>query len=286
MQQEPSKEPVNETLKNSSEESNDSAPKNTGTLQKQLNLFLIALSFFTRIPVPAWVDFDSEKLNQASRYFGVVGLLVGGLSAAVFWASQFVLPNNVAVILAIIMGVLVTGGFHEDGLADTADGFGGGWKVADKLRIMKDSRIGTYGSLALVLCLLLKWQLLVEIALYSPIKAVVAIIVAHSLSRVVAASIIYSEQYVTEDDGSKSKPLAQHQQMNDLLILCLSGFVVLACLNGMVAFVLLLILATLRQALIWGFKRQIGGYTGDTLGAAQQISELFCYGIFLSIGLN
>ncbi|MFS1437535.1 adenosylcobinamide-GDP ribazoletransferase [Shewanella sp. 10N.286.48.A6] len=275
-----------EGAKNQSDETDHQAPKSGSTLKKQLNLLLIALSFFTRIPVPAWVDFDSEKLNQASRYFGVIGLFVGSISAAVFWVSQFVLPNGVAVILAMITGVLVTGGFHEDGLADTADGFGGGWKVADKLRIMKDSRIGTYGTLALVLCLLLKWQLLVEIALYSPINAVVAIVVAHGLSRVLAGSIIFSGQYVTEDDGSKSKPLAQHQHINDLLILCLSGFVVLACLNGVVAFGLLLLLVLLRQALIWGGNRQIGGYTGDTLGAAQQIAELLCYGAILVIGLN
>ncbi len=259
---------------------------NMGWFRKQLNLLLIAMSFFTRIPIPAWVEFDSDKLNKASRYFGVVGVIVGVLSAAVFWLSQFILPNSVAVILAIIASVLITGGFHEDGLADTADGFGGGWKVADKLKIMKDSRIGTYGTLAVGLTLLLKWQLLVEIALYSPLKAAIALIVAHSLSRVVAASMIFSEQYVTEDDGSKSKPLAQHQHINDLLILCLSGFAVLACLNGLVAFVLLLALVALRQLLIWGFNRQIGGYTGDTLGAAQQISELMCYCIMLTIGLN
>ncbi len=255
-------------------------------LKKQLNLLLIAVSFFTRIPIPNWVEFDSEKLNKASRYFGVVGLLVGAMSASVFWLSQLVLPNGVAVILAIIASVLMTGGFHEDGLADTADGFGGGWKVADKLRIMKDSRIGTYGTLAVGLTLLLKWQLLVEIALYSPLKAAIALIVAHPLSRVVAASMIFSEQYVTEDDGSKSKPLAQYQHINDLLILCLSGFVVLACLNGVLAFVLLLALVATRQLLVWGFNRQIGGYTGDTLGAAQQVSEIVCYCIILTIGLS
>ncbi|OBT07874.1 adenosylcobinamide-GDP ribazoletransferase [Vibrio sp. UCD-FRSSP16_10] len=262
----------------------------TNWFKKQLNLLLIAVSFFTRIPIPKWVEFDSEKLNKASRYFGVVGLLVGLISAFVFWLSQFVLPNSVSIILAMMASVLATGGFHEDGLADTADGFGGGWKVADKLRIMKDSRIGTYGTLSVGLTLLLKWQLLVEIASYSPLSVVIALIAAHPLSRVVAASLIFSEQYVTEDDGSKSKPLAQHQHINDLLILCASGAVVLACLIGVFPFVvslcLLLALVVTRQVLIWGFNRQIGGYTGDTLGAAQQISELVCYIIILSIGLS
>ncbi|CAM2838990.1 adenosylcobinamide-GDP ribazoletransferase [Vibrio rarus] len=256
----------------------------------QLNLLLIAVSFFTRIPIPKWVEFDGDKLNKASRYFAVVGLLVGLVSAAVFWLCQYVLPNGVSVVLAMMASVMVTGGFHEDGLADTADGFGGGWEVADKLRIMKDSRIGTYGTLSVGLTLLLKWQLLVEIAAFNPVYAVVALIAAHCLSRVVAASIIYSEQYVSEDNGSKSKPLAQFQHINDLLILCVTGLIVLGGLSGILTLtlscILLLTLVVTRQLLVWGFHRQIGGYTGDTLGAAQQVSELVCYIIILTIGLS
>lgn len=252
---------------------------------RQLNLFFVALSFFTRLPIPSWVVIDAEKLNKSSRFFGVVGLVIGLISALVFWLVQFILPASIAVLVAMIAGVIATGGFHEDGLADTADGFGGGWTVEEKLLIMKDSRLGSYGALAIGLVLLLKWQLLVELALYSPMAAISGFIVAHTLSRVVAASLIFSEKYVRDDSG-KSKPLAQHQSLNDLFILLASGIFVLLWLNGVAAFVLFIILWGVRFLLGSLFRSQIGGYTGDTLGAAQQVSEVVCYLVILAVGLS
>ncbi|QIR15418.1 adenosylcobinamide-GDP ribazoletransferase [Shewanella aestuarii] len=253
---------------------------------RQLTLFFVALSFFTRLPIPSWVTVDAEKLNKSSRYFGVVGLLIGVITGAIFWLAQLILPASVAVLLAMVVGVLLTGGFHEDGLADTADGFGGGWSVADKLKIMKDSRLGSYGALAIGLALLLKWQLLVELALFSPMAAVTGLVVANTLSRVLASSLIFSEQYVRDDDSAKSKPLAEQQSLNDLFILLASGLFVLLWLNGVVAFSLFIILWCVRFLLANFFRRQIGGYTGDTLGAAQQISELVCYLVILAVGLS
>lgn len=253
---------------------------------RQLNLFFVALSFFTRIPIPSWVVINSEELNKASRYFGVVGLVIGLICATVFWLAQVVLPASIAILLAMITSVFVTGGFHEDGLADTADGLGGGWTVADKLRIMKDSRLGSYGALALVLVLLLKWQLLVELALYSPMAAVSALIVGHTLSRVLASSLIFSGQYVRDEDSSKSKPIAENQQLNDLFILLASGIFVLLWLNGVVAFVLFISMWLVRILLGGFFRKQIGGYTGDTLGAAQQVGEVCCYLVMLTFGLS
>ncbi|QBF83869.1 adenosylcobinamide-GDP ribazoletransferase [Shewanella maritima] len=252
----------------------------------QLNLLLVALSFFTRIPVPKWVDYGDDNLNRASRYFGMVGLLVGALSALVFYLAQLVLPIGVAVMLSMIASVLITGGFHEDGLADTADGFGGGWTLEDKLNIMKDSRLGTYGALALVLTLALKWQLLIELALYSPWVACSALVVAHTLSRVLASSMIFTENYVQDIDVSKVKPLANEQHINDLMILLLTGLAVLFCLPSVAGFSLLVGLYILRQLLCFGFNRQIGGYTGDTLGASQQVAEIVCYMILLAVGFN
>ena len=252
---------------------------------RQLNLFFVALSFFTRLPIPSWVVIDAEKLNKSSRFFGVVGLVIGLISALVFWLVQLILPASIAVLVAMVVGVIATGGFHEDGLADTADGFGGGWTVEEKLLIMKDSRLGSYGALAIGLALLLKWQLLVELALYSPMAAISGFIVAHTLSRVVAASLIFSEKYVRDDSG-KSKPLAQHQSLNDLFILLASGIFVLLWLNGFAAFALFIILWGVRFLLGSLFRGQIGGYTGDTLGAAQQVSEIVCYLVILAVGLS
>jgi adenosylcobinamide-GDP ribazoletransferase len=251
---------------------------------KESDLFFVAMGFFTRIPMPRWVEVDAEKLGKSSRYFGLVGLLVGIICALVFWLSQLLWPASVASLLAMVVGVVLTGAFHEDGLANTADGLGGGRTAADKLRIMKDSRLGGYGALVLILVLLLKWQLLVELALYDPVAAATALILGHTLSRVLAASIIFSETYVRDDDSSKSRPLAQHQGINELFILLLSGFLVLFWLKGLAAFSLLLILFGLRYLLVGVFRRQIGGYTGDVLGAAQQISEVVCYLVLLSVG--
>ncbi|BDM65704.1 adenosylcobinamide-GDP ribazoletransferase [Shewanella sp. NFH-SH190041] len=244
--------------------------------QQELTLFAVAVGFFTRVPVSASIFTDQERLNRASRYFALVGTAIGAICALVYLVAAEIWPVPVAVVLVMITSVVLTGGFHEDGLADTADGFGGGWRVADKLRIMKDSRLGSYGALALVLVLLLKWQLLLTLAQAQSGDMVLALILGHTLSRAVAASLIYSEQYVRDEDG-KSKPLAQHQHVNDLWVLILTAVPGLLWLSGTEIFVLVAVLLLTRWLLVIGMRRQIGGYTGDTLGAAQQITELTVY---------
>ncbi|BAJ00628.1 adenosylcobinamide-GDP ribazoletransferase [Shewanella violacea] len=260
-------------------------------LRRELTLFFIAMGFFTRIPMPTWVKVDADNLNKASRYFGLVGVLVGAISALVYEVSMYALPTSISIILALIAGVAVTGSFHEDGLADTADGFGGGWTVADKLKIMKDSRIGTYGTVTLLLSMILKYMLLLELALYDPENVIAALILGHCLSRVLAASIIFTETYVSdayasegvsEEKSSKSKPLAESQTANELAILLVTGALAL-WLSGLGAAILIAAgLFVLRWILVALFRRQIGGYTGDTLGAAQQVSELVFYMLLLA----
>ncbi|CAM3945672.1 adenosylcobinamide-GDP ribazoletransferase [Shewanella aquimarina] len=252
---------------------------------RELNLFFIAMGFFTRIPMPAWVKVDNERLNQASRYFALVGVLVGGLCALVYSLATQVLPISVAILLAMATGLLLSGGFHEDGLADTADGFGGGWQVQDKLTIMKDSRVGTYGVLALVISLLFKFVLLSEIALFDGDLVMAALVVGHCLSRMVAASLIFTETYVRDDDSSKSKPLAQSQTPNELGILLLTGILTLWLSGIASALSLCLVLLAARHLLVRSYRRQIGGYTGDVLGATQQVIELLCYLFILVISL-
>ena len=250
----------------------------------QLDLFFIALGFFSQIPIPHWVEVNEAKLNKSSRYFGLVGLVIGSIVASVFWTAQLYLPPSIAVMLSMIISVLITGAFHEDGLADTADGFGGGWKVEDKLQIMKDSRLGSYGVLSLILIIGLKWQLLVELALYDPKYTFTAIIASHCLSRILAASIIFTEEYVRDTDLAKAKPLASQQGWDELLILMATGLIVLFFLNGILAISLLLFLSFLRYLMVIWFRKQIEGYTGDTIGAAQQISEVLIYLLMLLLG--
>ncbi|ABL98970.1 adenosylcobinamide-GDP ribazoletransferase [Shewanella amazonensis] len=252
------------------------------TFKRELELFLLALTFFTRIPVPVKLDYSGEGLNRASRYFGLVGTLVGLIAALVFYLTQFIFPASVAVVLAMIATVLLTGGFHEDGLADTADGFGGAFERERKLEIMKDSRVGSYGSLALMLALLLKFQLLSELALYSVSSVAGGLVLGHTLSRAFAASIIFNHTYVREDAESKAKPLAQSMHWDEVLFLVLSAGVICLLLTGVGATLVILVTLFVARSLLARWQsRHIGGYTGDTLGACQQILELVVYLVLL-----
>src|ERR1700733_12611403 len=126
----------------------------------ELRYFFTALGYFTRVPVPRWVGYEPHYLDAAARYFPLVGVLIGGLSALVYLAALHVFPAGVAVLLSMAATLLVTGAFHEDGLADCADAFGGAYNREDVLRIMHDSRIGAFGAIALIVVLALKWQTL------------------------------------------------------------------------------------------------------------------------------
>lgn len=246
-------------------------------MKRQLHLFLLALGFFSRLPIPAWVDYSSDNLNRASRYFALVGALLGALVALVFWGTQQLFPETVSLWLAMAFSLLLTGAFHEDGLADTADGFGGAFEREKKLAIMKDSRIGTYGASALMMALLGKYLLLIENT-----EIMMALLLAYPLSRALAGSVIFSMTYVADADTSKSKPLAHQQSRTDLCILLLSSLPFFALLPLAQALLLALGLMLLRQLAMAYFQRHIGGYTGDTLGALQQVAELFIYAALLA----
>lgn len=245
-------------------------------MKHQLNLFFLALGFFSRIPMPAWIEYSPENLNRASRYFTLVGWLLGGLVALVFLAADYLFSNSVSLWLAMAFSLLLTGAFHEDGLADTADGFGGAFAREKKISIMKDSRIGTYGAAALVMALLGKYLLLIE-----NIYIALSIFIAYALSRAVAASLVFDMRYVAEDDGSKSKPLANNQSKTDLVILLITCLPIFSLLHWQKALLIITTLIVMRYAAKFYFQKQIGGYTGDCLGAAQQISELAIYAVLL-----
>lgn len=243
----------------------------------QWQLFLVALAFFTRIPIPINTPFSTERLNHANRYFGVIGLIVGVICSLIYLLFILLFPPTIAIGIAMISGILITGAFHEDGLADVFDGFGGGWTVESKLNIMKDSRLGTYGASALVMALGLKWITLVSLAdinLYLPIYA---FIVIHCISRVAAASLIFSYPYVRADQDSKVKPLANQQSLLDIGILLTTGVLVLSILPLSLALSCLITTIFVRQSCGYWFNHQLGGYTGDCLGATQQLAEITGY---------
>ena len=241
---------------------------------RQLQLLGIAVAFLTRIPVPPSLPFSNELLNRANRYFGVAGLLVGVIAALSYSVASQFWADDIAIALSMAVTLLITGVFHEDGLADSADGLGGGLDVQAKLTIMKDSRIGSYGAAALMMTLLLKFTALNQTA-----WVVCALLVGHSLSRVIAASMIGALPYVRSEDG-KSKPLASWQTVNDRIVLVLTSLLVLAFLPLQFALVLVVTLFAVRQFMKIWLMRQLGGFTGDTLGACQQISEIVIYLLF------
>ncbi|MGS0536542.1 adenosylcobinamide-GDP ribazoletransferase [Pseudoalteromonas sp. SaAl2] len=248
----------------------------------QWQLLQLAISFLTRIPITLRFEVTGDHLNQASRYFALVGLGLGLVHALVFYCLQFILPVSMCVLLVLALSLLMTGAFHEDGWADVWDGFGGGWQVSQKLNIMKDSRLGTYGAAALIIILLLKYQSLVILSDDNGVL-LFAIIAGQCLSRVVATSIIFSMDYVSEDASAKVKPLAMHLSKTSLVTLLLTAALLFAAtlilqlVTWQALGIITLALVFVRLMVMHWFKRQLGGYTGDCLGAAQQLSELSIY---------
>lgn len=244
------------------------------SLRREAIAFLAAVRFFTRIPIPDRIPHSAESLNHAARYFPAVGLLVGMVSAIAFFVAALVLPTSVAVLVAIVSSIYLTGGFHEDGLSDMADGLGGGWDKRRILEIMKDSRVGSYGVIAITMALLSKFVLLDS---FDPIWVPLLLISAHAFSRYCAVLIMAGLSYVREDALSKSKPLATKLSKNALWVASAFGLLPLFLLPIPAA---LMSVAAGLIATIWlGRKLQkwLGGYTGDCLGATQQLSELAFY---------
>jgi adenosylcobinamide-GDP ribazoletransferase len=238
----------------------------------ELRYFFTALGYFTRVPVPRWVGYEPHYLNAAARYFPLVGVLVGGLGALVYLAALRVFPPGVAMLLSMAATLLVTGAFHEDGLADCCDAFGGAYTREDVLRIMHDSRIGAFGAIALVIALALKWQTLSTLP---PLRAAGLIIAAHAASRTCAISYLATLDYVRAE--GKAKPVAQRLSGAAFAWAALFGLPALFWPDWRFACAALMMLAVLRFVLGRYFVRRIGGYTGDCLGFAQQIFELAIY---------
>ncbi len=244
----------------------------------QVRLFFIALQFFTRLPIPRWVGFEPAWLHHASRYFPLVGSVVAAITALVYLAALHLWPAPVAVLLSTAAGIYLTGAFHEDGFADMCDGFGGGMTRDRVMEIMKDSRIGTYGAVGAGLLVALKCALL---SMMAPSAAIAALLLAHPLSRLAAASLIWKLRYA-RDEG-KAKPLAQEMSSAEFGIAA-ACVAVPALYLGMLGYLSWMtigasVLAAAAGAIWLGAKcvRRIGGYTGDCLGAVQQVSEVMIY---------
>jgi len=245
---------------------------------QQLRLFFIALQFFTRLPIPRWVGFQPEWLQHASRYFPLVGCVVAAVAAGVYALAALVLPAPLAAVLSTAASIYVTGAFHEDGFADTCDGLGGGMTRERVLEIMKDSRVGAYGAIGIVCMLGVKCTAL---AMLPPASAIAALFLAHPLSRLAATSLIWRMDYAR--DQGKAKPLAQQMGNSEFAIAAITALLPGAVLvaSGLLSFGwLAACIAAAALCTFWlarKFQARLQGFTGDCLGAVQQLAEVAIY---------
>jgi adenosylcobinamide-GDP ribazoletransferase len=274
--------------------------------------YLLAVQFFTRIPVTGrlaeWVGYSPELLRASAGHFPGVGILAGAVAAAAYALFHAMLPDTtytplVAAAFSTAATVLLTGGFHEDGLADVADGLGGSYDKDHALQIMKDSRVGAFGAMALVLAVLCKVSLLAilgsveglptgwgewEEAPFATWYVCAALMAGHVVSRGLPLLLIYLLPHVGDTAASKSKPLADQIAPGSLLVglaWCL-GVLALATL-ALDALNLVVACSFAVLALLWMgrlFKRRLQGFTGDCLGATQQVCEIAFYlGLAISL---
>lgn len=279
-------------------------------MRQFLRHYLLAVQFFTRIPMTGrlaeWVGYSPAMLRASAAHFPGIGWLVGAAAAGVYLVLLALLPASpfaplVAAGLSTVTTVLLTGGFHEDGLADVADGLGGSMERNRALEIMKDSRVGAYGAMALVLALLCKVALLgllgsaevtlpaldnesLDASLEAPFDSwlpAVALFAAHVVSRGLPLLLVRLLPHVGDTAVSKSKPLADQITLPSLGAASLWVFLALALSSiALPAINLIAACSFAVVALLWMgrlFTRRLQGFTGDCLGATQQVCEIAFY---------
>ena len=265
--------------------------------------YLLALQFFTRIPVTGrladWVGYSPAMLRASAAHLPGIGLLVGGLVALLSWGLLQALPPGpfgplVVAVLGTVFTVLLTGGFHEDGLADVADGLGGSYDRHRALEIMKDSRVGAFGAMALVLALLSKVSLLALLGSQGGEMLALALLMGHVVSRTWPLLVIRLLPHVGDVAGSKSKPLADQISLGALVVGFLWCFGVLAPVGiawtaivsvapaGWVLGSAVSVSGLAAACMAWRLQRRLHGFTGDGLGATQQLGEI---GFYLGLAL-
>ncbi|MBM4252472.1 MAG: adenosylcobinamide-GDP ribazoletransferase [Deltaproteobacteria bacterium] len=244
-------------------------------LHRQLVYLAAATMYLTRLRMPRRLTDVNPSLNLLAPYFPLVGMVVGAIAAIVYRATAVVLPIDVAVMLSMAATIYATGAFHEDGFADVCDGFGGGWSKDKILMIMKDSRIGAFGAVGMVIILGLKYQALSHV---SDHEMVWTLVTAHALSRAMPVAMSHFLINAREDAARVDlKPSFHNQTFGQMLLALAFGLLPVAA-SGRWQFLLPL---PLMGLMTWHmgrfFKRWIGGYTGDCCGAVQQVTEVVFY---------
>ncbi len=249
-------------------------------INNQIRTFALAIHFLTRIPTGVDVDYSPERLLDASRYYPLVGAIVGLVAALAFFVASLFLPTLVAVIIATAATALLTGGFHEDGLADTFDGVSGAHTRERSLEIMRDSRIGTFGALALILVITLKIAALTSLSENQTI--IIALIAAHIISRTSIVIVQATSTYAREEGFAGTNDQAP-SPINSIIasLIAVVTIVAVALILSPISALWSIAGAIVGHVLIrLYFQPKLKGHTGDTLGATQQVTEI---GIYLAL---
>jgi adenosylcobinamide-GDP ribazoletransferase len=246
---------------------------------RESDLFWSAIMFYTRIPAPKGTQHSQEILNRSRKYFPLIGIIIGLTLCSVYAFAHLFFSTTLSTLLAMTAAVLATGAFHEDGFADTCDGFGGGWTTEQALTIMKDSRVGTYATVGLFFLFTIKaFTLLQIVESLRFMTFVMCVISANTISRQLSSIAIEHFDYVQDIDKSKVKPITETLLNNtDKLHSYLLTAIPLTIMM-LLSFWATIISASLATTCAYLFlqysKNRIGGYTGDVLGATQQLSEI------------
>ncbi|CAN5311022.1 adenosylcobinamide-GDP ribazoletransferase [soil metagenome] len=243
-------------------------------MPRQLALFLTAVQFLTRIPVPTLKAFEPDWTARSARYFPLVGALVGLASGAVLIGASYVWTGVLPALLATAVGIAITGAFHEDGLADTADGLGGGQTPARRLEIMKDSRLGTFGVLALGVALALKVSALGQTPVW---PAILALVAAHAGGRGAAVLTMRLLPYAGDREATKVKPTADGVTNGEVAVALAFAALAIgpAAVTAPTATAAALLAGAVAAFVMARLARRlIGGWVGDTLGATEQVFEI------------
>ena len=246
-------------------------------MKKEAKIIIACISYFTRIPVWKITDLSSVDMKQTARYFPLMGWLVGGFSGLIYIYSSFILPKEIALLLAMASSLILTGAIHEDGFADFCDGFGGGYTKQRILEIMKDSSTGVFGALGLMMVLAIKFFSLLNI----PEEIILPVfMIGHSISRMTSISFMFTHNYAREDSSSKSAVFIKKPGISEMLMILIFGVLPFVFLPGnYLPLALILIIPVYLIKILLGlyFNEKIGGYTGDLMGATQQICEIAFY---------
>ena len=245
-----------------------------------MNNFLAALMFFTRLPFHKIKQVSSECFSHVTGWWSVTGWLTGGVSALTFWLLYQITSPSIALVMALLVRVLLMGALHEDGLADFLDGFGGGTDKESTLRIMKDSHIGTYGVIGLILYFLLSYVILSNI---HPDFVPLIIISSDVFCKCISSHIVWFLSYARPESESKNRTIYTHPTALEEILTVISGIAALAIIiipdkpfttNYLNISIIAITSIAVFCLLLLLFKKKIGGYTGDCCGALFLITEL------------